>query len=190
MPRTGAAAGEGVGIVRNLQVVADKDNNTLLIVATPAEYGVIEQALKKLDVPQRQVLMEVTMAEVKLTDNLSGGVEALFKNLAPSGNGSAGSFNVTPAFNPAGSGTSGLGVPSGANFAYIISSAKYPGGIRAVLNLMDSYGNTKVRRSTTRRRRSRSATGFPCARRRFSPAPRTGPCRRRRSTSTPARCCR
>ena len=46
------AAGEGVGIVRNLQVVADKDNNTLLIVATPAEYSVIEAALKKLDVPR------------------------------------------------------------------------------------------------------------------------------------------
>jgi general secretion pathway protein D len=138
------AAGEGVGIVRNLQVVADKDNNTLLIVATPAEYSLIEQALKKLDVPQRQVLMEVTMAEVKLTDNLSMGVEALFRNLAPSGRGAAGSFNASPAFNPGGTGTSGLGIPSGANFAYIINSAKFPGGIQAVLNLMDSYGNTKV----------------------------------------------
>jgi hypothetical protein len=28
--------------VRNLQVVADKDNNTLLIIATAAEYSVIE----------------------------------------------------------------------------------------------------------------------------------------------------
>ncbi len=138
-------AGDGSGVVRNLQVVADKDNNTLLIVATPAEYSIIEQALKKLDVAQRQVLMEVTMAEVKLTDNLSIGVEALFRSLAPSGRGSAGSFNVTPAFNPADSTrTAGLGIPSAANFAYIISSAKYPGGIQAVLNLMDSYGNTKV----------------------------------------------
>ena len=38
--------------MRNLQVVADKDNNTLLIVATPAEYSVIEAALKKLDIPR------------------------------------------------------------------------------------------------------------------------------------------
>ena len=30
-----ARAGEGVGVVRNLQAVADKDNNTILIVATP-----------------------------------------------------------------------------------------------------------------------------------------------------------
>jgi general secretion pathway protein D len=154
-PTTGAAAalaaaqrlvgGDGSGVVRNLQVVADKDNNTLLIVATPAEYSIIEQALKKLDVAQRQVLMEVTMAEVKLTDNLSIGVEALFRSLAPSGRGTAGSFNVTPAFNPFdATRTTGLAVPATANFAYIINSAKYPGGIQAVLNLMDSYGNTKV----------------------------------------------
>ena len=53
----GAAAGarsvggdDGVGVVRNIQVVADKDQNTVLIVATPSEYSIIEQALKKLDV--------------------------------------------------------------------------------------------------------------------------------------------
>ena len=56
--------GEGVGVVRNIQVVSDKDNNTILIVATPAEYSIIEAALKKLDVPQRQVVIEATIAEV------------------------------------------------------------------------------------------------------------------------------
>ena len=49
-------AAEGIGIVRNIQVVADKDNNTLLIVATAPEYTMIEAALKKLDVPSRQVV--------------------------------------------------------------------------------------------------------------------------------------
>src|SRR6266508_6696201 len=59
------AAGEGgIGVIRNVQVVADKDNNTVLIVATPTEYAVIEAALKKLDVPQRQVAIEVTIASV------------------------------------------------------------------------------------------------------------------------------
>ena len=58
--------GVGSGIVRNLQLVADKDNNTLLIVATASEYVVIESALRKLDVPSRQVVIEVTIAEVGL----------------------------------------------------------------------------------------------------------------------------
>src|SRR6266704_267987 len=70
------AAGEGgIGVIRNVQVVADKDNNTVLIVATPTEYAVIEAALKKLDVPQRQVAIEVTIADVKLNDKIEFGVE-------------------------------------------------------------------------------------------------------------------
>src|SRR5207253_47978 len=41
-PVTPGRPGEGLGVVRNIQVVADKDNNTLLIVATTQEYLVIE----------------------------------------------------------------------------------------------------------------------------------------------------
>ena len=73
-----------------MQVVADKDNNTLLIVATPLEYTVIEAALKKLDIPARQVLMEVTIAEVTLKDEVDFGLEWLFKGGAPSGRGVGG----------------------------------------------------------------------------------------------------
>jgi general secretion pathway protein D len=140
-------AGEGIGVVRNLQVVADKDNNTLLIVATPAEYSIIEQALKKLDVAQRQVLMEVTIAEVHLTDALSIGVEALFHGGAPSGRGSGGLFNNSTPFNPQAAtpaANAGLGLPGAPVFSYIINSAKFPGGIQAILNTLDTYGNTKV----------------------------------------------
>jgi general secretion pathway protein D len=146
---TGGAA-EGSGIVRNLQVVADKDNNTLLIIATPAEYSVIEAALKKLDIPSRQVLIEVTIAEVSLTDKLEFGVEWLFKGGAPSGNG-AGGMILPPiaggggGFNPGAPLTAtstGLSIARG--FSYIIQNAAFPGGISAVLNLLDTYGSTKV----------------------------------------------
>src|SRR5947207_7734540 len=93
--------GDGSGVIRNVQVVADKDNNTVLIVATPTEYAVIEAALKKLDVPQRQVAIEVTIASVVLNDSIQFGVEWLFKGAAPSGRGAGGLFNNTTAFNPA-----------------------------------------------------------------------------------------
>jgi general secretion pathway protein D len=149
----GAAAGgaaDGSGIVRNLQVVADKDNNTLLIIATPAEYSVIEAALKKLDVASRQVLIEVTIAEVTLTDKLEFGVEWLFKGGAPSGRG-AGGMILPPisggggGFNPGApvtAASTGLSIARG--FSYIIQNAAFPGGISAVLNLLDTYGSTKV----------------------------------------------
>ena len=59
-------------------------------IATAAEYAVIEQALRKLDIPQRQVIIEVTIAEVTLTDDLQFGVDWLFKGGAPSGRGAGG----------------------------------------------------------------------------------------------------
>jgi general secretion pathway protein D len=142
-----AAGGTGSGIVRNLQVVADKDNNTLLIIATAAEYSVIESALRKLDVPQRQVVMEVTIAEVTLTDDIQFGVDWLFKGGAPSGRGSGGNLNSllggsnNPA-TPPGSTSPIMQLAQG--FTYIINNSNFPGGIQAALKLLDSYGNTKV----------------------------------------------
>lgn len=146
-----AGEGGGIGVVRNVQVVADKDQNTLLIVATPAEYSVIEQALKKLDVPSRQVMIEVTVAQVTLSDNLQFGVDWLFKGGAPSGRGSGGNFNSNAGFNPAvtlptsaaGAAASGLAAAA-QGFSYIINNANFPGGVQAVLTLLDTYGNTKV----------------------------------------------
>ena len=143
--------GDGSGVIRNVQVVADKDNNTVLIVATPAEYAVIEAALKKLDVPQRQVAIEVTIASVVLNDSIQFGVEWLFKGAAPSGRGAGGLFNNTPAFNPGAPATTtsttatnnpALSLAQG--FVYLINNANFPGGIQAVLHLLDTYGNTKV----------------------------------------------
>jgi len=147
----GAAAGEGIGVVRNVQVVADKDNNTILTVATPAEYQVIEAALKKLDVPQRQVAIELTIAEVTLTDQLQFGVEWLFKGGAPSGRGSGGLFNQTTPFNPAvplataaGAAAGPVGLALSTGFNYLINNANFPGGVQAALHLLDTYGNAKV----------------------------------------------
>jgi general secretion pathway protein D len=140
-----ARAAEGIGVVRNIQVVPDKDNNTLLIVATGPEYQIIEAALKKLDVPARQVAIEVTIASVTLTDELDFGVEWLFKGGAPSGRGAGGLIIRSTPFNPGGSqnpNNTGLGLAQG--FTYIIQNSNFPGGIQAILHLLDTYGDTKV----------------------------------------------
>jgi general secretion pathway protein D len=148
------AAGEGTGIARNVQVVADKDQNTILIVATPSEYSIVEQALRKLDVRSRQVMIEVTIAEVTLNDSMTLGVEWLFKGGAPSGRGSGGFFapgagGTTP-FNPAipvGDLVAGAVVPTlalNAGYNYIINNLNFLGGVQAVINLLDTYGATRV----------------------------------------------
>ena len=146
-PAVPGRPGDGLVIVRNIQVVADKDNNTLWIVATAHEYLVIEAAIKKLDVPSRQVMIEVTIAEVTLKDEFDFGVEWLFKGGAPSGRGAGGLFNNTPPFNPGApagttAGSGGLALAKG--FTYLINNANFLGGVQAALTLLDTYGNTKV----------------------------------------------
>ena len=145
--RPGAA--DSTALARNVQVVADKDQNTILLVATPSEYSVVEQALRKLDVQQRQVMIEVTIAEVQLNDTLTFGVEWVFKGGAPSGRGSGGFFapNGSTPFNPAnpiGSAAAAVGLGLAQGFSYIINNTNFPGGVQAVLNLLDTYGNTRV----------------------------------------------
>lgn len=71
---------EGVGLPQNVRVIADKDNNALLILATPADYESIESAIRKLDTAVRQVLVEVTIAEITLKDELKYGLEWYFNN--------------------------------------------------------------------------------------------------------------
>jgi general secretion pathway protein D len=75
---TGEALGLGAG--GTVKVIADRDNNALLILANGAEYEKIEEAIKKLDILPRQVLVEVTIAEVTLSGALSYGLEWFFNS--------------------------------------------------------------------------------------------------------------
>lgn len=63
-----------------VKIIADKDNNSLLILATEQDYEKIEAALRKLDTPPRQVLIQVTIAQVTLSNNLQYGLEWFFSN--------------------------------------------------------------------------------------------------------------
>jgi general secretion pathway protein D len=58
-----------------LRITSDMTTNSLVIHATPQEYRTIEQALGKLDIVPLQVLIEATIAEVALRDQLRFGVE-------------------------------------------------------------------------------------------------------------------
>ncbi len=63
-----------------VRVVADDENNALLIYATAKEYGKIKPALAQLDVAATQVIIEASILEVTLTDNLRYGLEWTFDN--------------------------------------------------------------------------------------------------------------
>jgi general secretion pathway protein D len=69
-----------VGGPQTLRVIADAANNSLLIFGTPAEHDAVEKALQRLDILPLQVLIEATIAEVTLNDQLKYGVEYYFNS--------------------------------------------------------------------------------------------------------------
>ena len=76
-PRTGAAAtvsGGGKFVSPETKVFADEITNSLIILATPADYSFIEETIRKIDILPRQVVIEALVAEIKLTDDLSFGL--------------------------------------------------------------------------------------------------------------------
>lgn len=77
---SGSGEALGLGAGSTIKVIADRDNNALIILANGAEYEKIEEAIKKLDVVPRQVLVEVTIAEVTLNGALSYGLEWFFSS--------------------------------------------------------------------------------------------------------------
>jgi general secretion pathway protein D len=78
--RATASGGDSVALPTDVKVIADKDNNILLVLATAADYERIESALRKLDTVPRQVLIEVTIAEITLKDEFKYGLEWYFNN--------------------------------------------------------------------------------------------------------------
>jgi len=72
-----SSAPDGVGEVR---IIADEENNALVILATRADYAKIIAAVRRLDAMPLQVLVEATIVEVTLTDELSYGLQWFFTN--------------------------------------------------------------------------------------------------------------
>jgi general secretion pathway protein D len=65
----------GVGVSKDVRIIADVENNALVILASPSDYETILTALRQIDIPRRQVKVEVLVAEVALDDTLRFGVE-------------------------------------------------------------------------------------------------------------------
>ena len=61
-------------------MTADETNNAIIVLGTPRDYATIEDALRKLDIPPLQVLIEAAITEVSLTDELRYGVQWNYLN--------------------------------------------------------------------------------------------------------------
>lgn len=64
----------------DVNIIPDEVNNSLLILASPQDYRLIEAALTRIDIPPLQVLIEATIVQVSLTDELRFGVQWFLRN--------------------------------------------------------------------------------------------------------------
>jgi general secretion pathway protein D len=81
------------------RVTPNPANNTLVIRATPKEYRRIQAMLRQIDAPAVQVMINTTIAEVSLNDELRYGVQAYLKGKDVAGGffgQSEGSLTLSP----------------------------------------------------------------------------------------------
>lgn len=111
--------------VADVRVVADDDNNALMIYASPMQYRIIEGALEQLDVEATQIIIEARIMEVTLSDELRYGLEWTFNNQISGEFQGTGTLTGNDSSNPS-------SVFPG--FSYVVSNAS--GGVSAVLNAL------------------------------------------------------
>jgi general secretion pathway protein D len=86
-------------LANGTRVTPNPANNTLVIRATPKEYRRIQAMLRQIDAPAVQVMINTTIAEVSLNDELRYGVQAYLKGKDMAGGffgQSEGSLTLSP----------------------------------------------------------------------------------------------
>jgi general secretion pathway protein D len=127
---TGGAAALGQRVAtpvvsKNVQVVADKATNTLVVMAEREDYKIIENIIKQLDVPRPMVYIEALIMEVNTTKAFNLGVE--WRGLKDTGAISGVDTGQSAAF--IGSGGAGSTTDPGAyNILGGLTPSAFPGG--------------------------------------------------------------
>jgi len=111
-----------------IRIIPDDANNALVVVASNQDYESIKKLIKKLDVTPLQVLIDATIIEVSLTDELHYGLQWFFTNKASKGSARVGDAN----FSGAGAG----------GFSYSLVNSS--GIVRAELNALANDSRVNV----------------------------------------------
>lgn len=112
-----------------ISVVADEPNNSLVITATAPEYRRLRRILETMDTTPNQVMLEATIAEVSLNDELKFGVRWFFQK----GNHSVQFTDAASA------------VASVAGFSYFFNTVN----VKAVINALGTVTDVNVLSSPT-----------------------------------------
>lgn len=115
------------------RIVADEKNNTIVVYSRPQDYRVIHEMLQQLDVAPQQVLIEATIAELTLNDELKYGLQYFLKS-------GASRFEYTTSNSGTLSASDIAGAFAFPGFNYIVASSAQ----HAILTLLKSVSAVKV----------------------------------------------
>jgi general secretion pathway protein D len=127
--RTGPAAAPQVLGLPGLKISADDSKNIIIIIGSPSVYKNILRLLQSLDTPPRQVLIEATIAELTLTDELKYGVEWFVKNSMSGGAYTLGTL-----------GKFGVGTISGLSYSFLSET----GNLQVLISALASANKANI----------------------------------------------
>ncbi|MDA8105523.1 MAG: hypothetical protein M0Z71_09080 [Nitrospiraceae bacterium] len=137
----GQQAGEAL-VSEVTKIIPDEVTNSIVVLATPEDYALIFDTIKKIDIPPRQVMIEGLIVDITLNDNLSYGLswslntDVRFSGIKPFTNGvdlSGNAYNNAAGLSP---------TPSDKGFTFIGTDPS--GNIRAVLTALEDRSRAKV----------------------------------------------
>ncbi|MEE9524939.1 MAG: secretin N-terminal domain-containing protein [Thermodesulfovibrionales bacterium] len=134
-PTTATIVSTAGEIEGEITITSYDDINALIIKSSPAAYLAMLETIKKLDIPPKQVLIEVMIAEITLNDDESMGVEWLLKSESKKTTYLAG---FTPSALDVD--TPATGAPTTNFFGYVINPTEFVG----MINLFASYGKVDI----------------------------------------------
>ena len=115
-----------------VRIVADDPNNAVLMIATPSQYGRMREVLEEIDSLPNQVMLEATIAEITLNDELTFGMRWYFGDAQ-----NRGTFTDV---------MTGSVVSSFPGFSYFFSGVP---DVKVVLNALSSLTKVNVLSSPT-----------------------------------------
>ena len=128
------ARGNGEAAQANVRITPDIVNNSILVYASQETQRIVEQTLRQIDRPLRQVAIDATVAEVTLNDTLTYGVQYFLQTHNP---GSQDAASVVSTI--AGAAGALSGVYPGLNF--VLGPSTMP---NIVLNALHNVTDVKI----------------------------------------------
>ena len=138
----------GGAILPNVRITADVTNNAVLVYADQESQRIVEQTIRQIDRPQRQIAIEATIAEVTLNDALNYGVQFFLAsqkgsivNTVATAPGTPISPGIDPASNAVNAAAGALIGRALPGFNFLIGAENSP---RVILDALHNITDVKV----------------------------------------------